>query len=316
VSGRHILVTGANGFVASALIETLLAQGRLVKASLRQPIGGRYWPPTLTLHHGLTLSAKTDWSAALEKVDAVVHCAARVHVTRETAANPLAVYRAVNRDGTLQLARQAEAAGVRRFVFISTIGVHGAETTLKPFCAEDAPRPHSPYSMAKWETEQALMALSSPNGLSVSVVRPPTVYGPGAPGNFALLTKAVRHGWPLPLGAVHNRRAFVAVQNLVSLLIRCIDRPAAGGQIILVSDGEDLSTTDLLRRMAAAQDRPARLLPVPAGWLRAALERLGKYSLAQSLLGSLEVDIGRTRKLLDWSPPLCVEQALAIAVRP
>jgi nucleoside-diphosphate-sugar epimerase len=314
MTGSRVLVTGAHGFVASELIETLLAQGRLVNASLRQrPVGGN-GPPGLTVHYGLPLRAETDWSTALQGVDTVVHCAARVHVMRETAPDPLREHRAVNRDGTVQLARQAAAAGVRRFVFISTIGVHGAETTSQPFRADDAPQPHSPYALAKWEAEQALMAMSSPTGLSVSVVRPPMVYGPGAPGNFATLARAVQSGWPLPLGAVHNSRAFVAVQNLVSLLIVCIDHPAAGGQTFLASDDEDISTTDLLRRIAAAQDRPARLLPVPSGWLRAALQHLGKHILAQSLLGSLEVDIEKTRRLLGWKPPLTLNQGLEKAV--
>ena len=316
MSGGRVLVTGATGFVASMVIKNLLTQGRQVIASLRQQSAECYDQPGLTLHCGLNLGAETDWSAALDGVDAVVHCAAHVHQKRTTNSDSLNLYRAVNFDGTVQLARQAATAGVRRFVFLSTIGVHGAESKFRPFCSDDVPRPHSPYAIAKWEAEQALMALSSSSGFSVSVVRPPMVYGPGAPGSFSMLSKAVRYGWPLPLGAVHNRRAFIAVQNLVSLLTCCIDHPAACGKVLLASDGEDLSTSCFLRRMATAQGRAIRLLPVPSGLLRAALRFMGKDGLAQSLLGSLEVDISNTCTLLNWKPPLSVDEGLRRATQP
>jgi UDP-glucose 4-epimerase len=256
------------------------------------------------------LEPATDWSVALGGILVVVHCAARVHVMADTAANPLEEFRRVNVQGTLNLARQAAAAGVRRFVIVSSIGVNGAETFQRPFTAHDEAAPHSPYAASKYEAELGLQALAAETGLEVVIIRPPLVYGPGAPGNFGSLMRWLKRGVPLPLGAIHNQRSLVALDNLVDLLVTCITHPAAANQTFLVSDGEDVSTTELLRRMGEAMGRPARLLPVPVSLLKLAAIVVGKPDVAQRLCGSLQVDISKTRQLLSWTPPLSLDEGL------
>ena len=268
-------------------------------------------PLGATVFGGLDLGNFTDWSASLQGATAVVHCAARVHVLRESVIDPLAVFRRVNVAGTLNLARQAVAAGVRRFVFISSIGVNGAETFDKGFTSEDTPAPHSPYAVSKLEAEVALRQLAQDTGLEVVIIRPPLVFGPSAPGNFDRLMQALHRGIPLPFGAVKNKRSLVSLDNLVDLISICLDHPDAAHQTFMVSDGEDISTTELLKRTAAALGRPARLIPVPAGALRAVARALGKADFAQRLCGSLQVDISQTRRLLGWAPVVRLEDALA-----
>ncbi len=229
---------------------------------------------------------------------------------RDLAPDPLSEFRRVNVGGTLNLARHAVAAGVRRFVFISSIGVNGAATTDLPFQADDLAAPHSAYAQSKCEAEQGLCLIAQASGLDLVVIRPPLVYGPGAPGNFAQLMRALHAGVPLPLGAVHNRRSFVGLDNLVDLIMVCLVNVAASNQTFLVSDDDDLSTTALLRRTANALGRPARLLPIPAQLLGAVARALGKGDLAQQLFGSLQVDIGKTRNLLGWAPVRTVDDGL------
>lgn len=261
--------------------------------------------------HG-DLGEPVDWRGALTGIDVVVHCAARVHVMADTAKDPLAQFRRCNVDGTLQLARAAVAAGVRRFVFVSSIKVNG-EATLpgQPFTADEAPAPTDPYGVSKLEAERGLFALAAETGLDVVVVRPVLVYGPGVKANFLSMMRWLDKGVPLPLGAIDNRRSLVAIDNLVDLLLTCIEHPRAAGQVFLVSDGDDLSTTRLLGKVAAALDRPARLIPLPSRLIAAAAALLGRRALGQRLCGSLQVDIGKTRELLDWTPPVSVDDALA-----
>ena len=261
------------------------------------------------------LAAETDWRAALGGVSAIVYCAARVHVIRETSSDPLTDFRRVNVDGTLQLARQAAAVGLRRFVFISSISVDGAETFGKPFPTEDAPTPHSAYVQSKHEVELGLQAPAGASGHEVVILRPPLVFGPNAPVNFDRLLRARSRGVPLPFGAVANRRSLVALGNLVDLIATCIDHPKVANQTFMVSDGEDISTTDLLRRLATALGRPARLLPVPAGALRVVAAAVGKADFAQRLCGSLQVDVSHTRRLLGWAPVVRLDDALADTAR-
>lgn len=303
-----VLVTGANGFVGRAVVDRLVANAVPVRAAVRR-VGAAFPVPVAIVETG-EIDAATRWGAALDGVAAVVHCAARVHRLRDRASDPLAAFRAVNREGTVNLAKQAAAAGARRFVFISSIGVNGAETFGRPFNANDAAAPHSPYAVSKHEAELALAGIAAATGLGVTVLRPPLVYGPNAPGNFATLLRAVHRGWPLPFGAIHNRRSFVAIDNLVDLIALVLRHEAAPGKTFLVSDGEDLSTTELLRRTAHALGRSSRLIPVPAPWLRAAAALLGRSELGQRLCGSLQVDISATREALGWQPPVAVNAAL------
>jgi len=308
-----LLVTGANGFVGRALVARLARDGVPVRAAARSNMVAGM--AGVQLISGLDLAAPGDWSAALKGVNAVVHCAARVHVMRDTTADPLAEFQRVNVQGSLALASQAAAAGVRRFIFVSSIGVNGAVTTERPFQADDTPAPHSPYAQSKLEAELALRALAAQTGLEVVIVRPPLIHGPDAPGNFGSLMHAVYRGLPLPFGSVKNQRSLVALDNLVDLLLHCANHPAAAGQAFLVSDGEDLSTPELLRRVAAALGRKSHLLPVPVALLRGASQILGKTTMMQSLCASLQIDIDKTRKRLGWSPPVSVNQALASAAQ-
>ena len=306
-----ILITGATGFVGKALLQRLLADDesrRLVVAVRR---GGQRWPEQVLPIVTGDLTPSTDWSIALEGVAVVVHSAARVHVMHDTEADPLTAFRAVNVDGTLNLACQAAAAGVKRFVFVSSVKVNG-ESTLPglAFAEAEAPNPQDAYGLSKQEAEQGLRQLSADTGMEVVIIRPPLVYGPGVKANFASLMRAVQRGWPLPLGAVYNQRSFVALDNLVDFIITCITHPKAANETFLVSDGQDLSTTELVRGMAKAAGVPARLLPVPVWALQAGASLLGKADVVQRLCGNLQVDISKARSLLGWVPPVFVEEGL------
>lgn len=302
-----LLVTGANGFVGSAVCRHALAAGQVVRGAVRTPgsIGS----------HAVTVGAMdghTDWTEALRGCRAVVHTAARVHVMNESSANPLSEFRRVNVEGTLNLARQAAAAGAQRFVFVSSVKVNGEGTEPgHAYVASDAPAPQDAYGLSKAEAEQGLRRIASDTGLEVVVVRPPLVYGPGVKANFRSLMLAVARGLPLPLGSVTgNRRSLVGLDNLADLLLTCVERPAAAGQTFLVSDGDDLSTADLLRRMGHALNRPARLLPCPPSLLQMGAAVVGKAAIAQRLLGNLQVDIAHTRATLGWTPPVGVDEGL------
>ena len=308
-----VLVTGATGFVGRAVVARLAADGVAVRAAVRRD--GAPFPANVSVVIGADLDRIDDWRDALQGASAVVHCAARVHRLDDDAVDPLAAFRRTNRDATAALARAAAAAGVARFVFLSSVGVHGAETFEQPFRASDAPAPGSPYAVAKHEAEAELAGIAAERGIEVVVLRPPLVYGPGAPGNFATLLRAVDRGLPLPLGAIHNRRSFVAIDNLVDLIAVVVRHPAAAGQAFLVSDGDDLSTSELLRRTARALQRPARLLPVPAKALRRVLSLLGRAELGQRLCGSLAVDIAATCERLGWRPAVGIDATLAATAR-
>jgi UDP-glucose 4-epimerase len=257
----------------------------------------------------------TDWGQALQGVDAVVHCAARVHLMQDDATDHLQAFREVNVYGTLNLANQAAQAGDRRIVFVSSIKENGeASQPGQPFSADDVPSPLDPYGVSKLEAERGLRKIEAQTGMEVVIVRPPLVYGPGVKANFASMLRWVASGMPLPLGAIHNARSLVALDNLVDLLVTCLKHPAAAGQTFLVSDGEDVSTTELLRCTAQAMGKKALLLPVPASLLELCATLLGKRAVAQRLCGSLQVDISKTSRLLGWIPPLTLDQGLSKAV--
>lgn len=310
MSSKLVLITGGSGFVGKSLIKTLSMDQRYsLIASTRRTHGS--FPSGVRGVSGQELDGDTDWQEALTDVGIVVHLAARVHVMHESDSDPLTAFRKVNVDGTLNLARQAASAGVKRFVFISSIKVNG-EGTLhgKPYTADDVPAPLDPYGISKYEAEQGLLAVAASTGMEVVIIRPVLVYGPGVKANMLTMMRWLYRGVPLPLGAIDNRRSLVAIENLVDLIVTCLDHPAAANQIFLVSDGEDVSTTGLLRRMGACLGRPVRLLPVPPGFLRCMAVLLGKGAMSQRLLGSLQVDIEKNYRLLGWSPPVTLNQAL------
>jgi nucleoside-diphosphate-sugar epimerase len=305
----NVLITGANGFVGQAVFLRLNSMSGVtaIGSVRRSAMGADAGAQFVTMDE---ISEQTDWSGAVAGLQVVVHLAARVHVMVESAANPLEAFRQVNVRGTLTLAQQAAAAGVRRFVFISSIGVNGGETFRQPFTFEDDVAPHSPYAVSKYEAELGLKALAAATNMEVVIIRPPLVYGPNAPGNFGSLMRLCMRGLPLPLGAIHNQRSLVALDNLVDLIVVCMTHPAAANQTLLVSDDDDVSTTELLRRIGQALGRPACLIPVPVSWLKLAAAMVGKTDVAQRLCGSLQVDIEKTRRLLGWTPPLTLGEGL------
>lgn len=260
------------------------------------------------------LSIGQSWEEGLVDKHVVIHSAARVHVMNDQSADPLAEFRKVNVDGTLHLARQAAAAGVRRFIFISSIKVNGEGTVLgKPYTAMDTPSPQDPYGISKMEAERGLREIAQQTGMEVVIIRPVLVYGPGVKANFRSMMNWLNKGVPLPLGSIHNKRSLVSLDNLVDLIVTCIDHPAAANQTFLVSDGDDLSTTEMLRRMGQALGKRARLIPVPAWCLETGAALLGKRAVAQRLCGSLQVDISHTCDTLGWTPPVSVDDGFRAA---
>lgn len=300
----NVLLTGASGFVGRALAGRLASTpGVALSVAVRKQAG---ISDQRTYAVG-DINRTTDWGPALAGQNVVIHAAARAHVT--DGSDPAEAYYGVNVEGTEILALKAAEAGVNRFIFISSIGVNGNQSS-RPFSDVDAPNPSEPYAVSKLHAEQRLLQVQRETGMEVVIIRPPLVYGPAAPGNFGKLVGWVQRGVPLPFGAIHNKRSLVGIDNLVDLIIRCIDHPAAANQTFLASDGVDLSTTELLRSVANAMGKPLRLVPVPAGLLQAGAGLLGKKAMAQRLLGSLQVDISKTREVLGWEPPYTVEEGL------
>lgn len=299
----RVLVTGGTGFVGQAVVPALVRAGHSVRVAVRE---ASMTKPFDSVTVG-EIGPLTEWGNALEGIDAVVHLAARVHVMGDVAGAD-GQYQRTNTDGTLRLADAAARTGVRRFVFMSTIKVNGELTTDRPFRADDKPQPIDPYGRSKFEAEQGLQRIA---GLEPVVIRPPLVHGPGAKGNLARLCRLAHSGWPVPLAGIRNRRDLVGVDNLSSLILRCLVHPAAVGGTFLVSDGEALSTPRLYRTIAEAIDRQARMIPVPIGLMRTVARLVGMAGEIDRLTQSLEVDIRPTRELLEWSPP--VPAAVGIA---
>lgn len=304
------LVTGATGFVGKTLCDSLLNEDCEIVAPCRSPqlhAGNK----RLKFKQIADLDSSINWQPFLFGVDVVVHLAARVHVMTDNTVDPLTEYRRVNVDGTLNLAHQAVKAGVKRFVYISTIKVNGEETTPgQPFTADDDPSPFDHYAVSKYEAEIGLQKLAASKGMEVVVVRPPLVYGPGVKANFLLMMRILKMGIPLPLGSVKNARSLVSLDNLVDLIITCTKHPKAANEIFLVSDGEDLSTTTLLRRLASALGKSAYLVPIPVSILYFSARLLGKLDVSKRLLGWLQVDISKSKELLGWMPKQTIEAGL------
>ena len=310
-----VLVTGASGLVGRALLAHMQTLPQFIlRAAVRRPTSDRFGSDIETVLVA-DLSAETDWSAALAGMDAVVHLAARVHVVQEQAKDPLLAFRQVNVAGSVRLAQMAAQAGVKRLVYMSSAKVNGEATTVGRTFNECSPSlPESAYGISKLETEQALLQVAQTTDLELTILRPPLVYGPGAQANFAALASAVARGIPLPLGATENQRSLVSVDNLVDLVTTSLTHPAAAHQTFMASDGEDLSTTQLVQRIAQAMGRPARLLPVPTWILMAGASMLGRQGTAQRLCGNLQVDIAKARSMLGWTPPVRVDEGLRRAV--
>lgn len=299
------LITGVNGFIGRHLARELVSNGYEVIGTGRDAENKNNLD-----HYSLmgSIDANTDWAPTLKNVNAVVHLAARAHVVRDKAKEPLEEFRKVNVEGTLRLARQSEQAGVRRFLFISSIGVHG-NTSQEPFRFDDVVSPSEAYAISKWEAEKKLFEFCKKNTMEIVVIRPPLVYGAQAPGNFRRLLSALRNGVPLPFGSIHNQRTLVSIENLINLIRRCIEHPAAANKIFLAGDREDISTTQLLLRLGDALGHPARLLPVPVKWLELAGGMVGKRGVIQKICGNLQVNIDNTCEILDWMPPYSLDES-------
>lgn len=301
----RVLVTGANGFVGSALCPHLVALGHEVVPVVRRQS---------SIADEVIVHGAESWKAALKGCDSVIHLAARAHVMQDQERDPSQAFRANNVDTTIELAKRAVEAGVRRFVFMSTIKVNGEETALGcSFSPNNPVAPKDPYAISKWEAERGLLTFAQRTGLELVIIRPPLVYGPGVKGNFASLIKWVKNGVPLPLGAIHNRRSMIGLDNLVNFTALCADidaSPNAKGQVFLVSDGEDVSTAELLRKVAKAYRRNSRLFRVPEGLMRVAARWMGKASIADRLFGSLVVDDSKARQMLGWHPQLSMDEQL------
>ena len=305
-----VLVTGASGFIGRALCRHLLQHGWSVRAAIRSASSAGTIPSGAETVRITSVGAETDWAEALGGADAVVHLAARVHVMHESSPDPPGAFRTVNTEGTRRLAAMAAEAGVRRLVYMSSIKVNGEQTTGDSFTEFDVPNPVDEYGMSKWLAEQVLWDSARENGLEIVVVRPPLVYGPGAPGNFNRLLRFIRFGMPLPLGSVKNQRSFMYVENLCDAIRECLQHPAAAGRTFLLSDGEDISTPELIRLLSRYLGRRSRLLPFPPVLLEAGASLLGYHEEAERLLGSLRVDSSAIREVLQWNPPYPLREGL------
>ena len=314
----NILVTGATGFVGSALVERLIKDGFSVRVAIRGSLNSklRLFSSEITVFRIGSLGPHIDWNAHLSGVSTVVHLAGRAHVMCEPLADPLAEYRKINVASTLALARQSAACGVKRFIYLSSVKVNGESTSIgSPFSPDDTPMPHNAYAVSKYEAELGLLEIAHSTEMEVVIIRPPLVYGPGVKANFLSMMRWLSRSIPLPLGAINNLRSLVAIDNLVDLIVRCITHKRAANHIFLVSDGEDLSTTALLHLMGNALGKRVRLISIPISWLYFLSTLLGRHAMVERLCSSLQLDISKTRNLLDWSPPIGVDEGLRRAAQ-
>lgn len=312
---NHLLVTGGNGFIGKNLCYSLVQKNHVVRSAVRRAdVSGRSSIKAEEVIIG-NIGPDTNWQDALKDVDVVIHLAARVHVLKETAADSMSEFRKTNVAGTEHLAKEAAFKGVKRFIYISSIGVNGNKTKGCCFSEESAINPYDSYTLSKWEAEQILQQIAKDTGLELVILRPPLVYGPSAPGNFARLISLVQSGLPLPLGSVKNIRSFIYIKNLVDAIVTCITHPDAAGKTFLVSDGQDISTSNLIKMIASAMGKRPRLLPFPPALLKVMGWFSGKSAEMQRLAGSLCIDSSRIRKVLGWNPPFTVEEGIYETVK-
>ena len=309
----NLLITGANGFVGRALISKLaLETNHFVRASVRKKI--IQFPSQIEVLENMDASSNTNWTDALRDIDVVVHLFARVHVMDDKVADPLLEFRNINVNATIALANAAAKQGIKRFVFLSSVKVNGESTFHKPFSESDLPHPQDAYAISKWEAEEALRKISKDTGMEVVIIRSPLVYCPNVKANFLKMMQYIKRGMPLPLGAIQNKRSLIGVDNLVDFIATIISHPNAANQTFLISDDEDISTTDLLRRIGKYIGRPARLIPLHPKILSFLFNILGRQDFGDRLLGSLEVDITKAKKLLAWSPPKTLDEGLRATI--
>ncbi len=301
-----VFITGASGYIGSSVVEKCLERGFHIKAVVRKR---QALDEVIEQVLIADLSLKPDLSVALKGVDVVIHVAARAHILDDSVAEPLAEFRKVNVDGTLNLARQVAEARVKRFVFISSIGVNGNNNS-RLFNESDKPSPQEPYAFSKYEAEQGLLCLAQKTDMEVVIIRPPLVYGFNAPGNFGSVMKWVNKRIPMPFGAIRNQRSFIALDNLVGFIIHCIDHPKAANEVFLISDGEDVSTTQLLKKVTKSFGKRTFLLPIPVSWMTFSAKMIGKADVANRLFGSLQVDSSKARDLLGWKPVVTMDEQL------
>ena len=303
-----VLITGSNGFVGHYLASYLQKHEYDIVYTFRDiPEYAQCIQPSFAIGN---IDSNTQWQPALENVNTVVHLAARVHVMKETLTDPLSEFRKVNTEGTLNLARQALEAGVKRFVYLSSIKVNGEYTDAVPFSADDPPHPQDPYAISKYEAEQLLLELGHKTDLEIVIIRPPLIYGPGVKGNFRRLINLIKKNIPLPLAGIYNARSLVSIQNLCSLIEVCLYHPHAANEIFLVSDGNDLSTSELLEQLTEVMKKKNHLFYVPVFLVKIVTNLLGRSSEFERLFGSLQVDISKNKQLLNWQPLESVQTAL------
>lgn len=303
-----ILITGANGFIGQQLTNVLLDHGYSLLSVLR--LGASFNARSnVNIKRLYCFDEAHLRTIDFTGIECVVHLAAKAHVSHDDKINSLELFRIANVESTLNLARLAANAGVKRFVFLSSIGVNGTSNN-KPFCVTDEPAPSEPYAWSKLEAEKGLRQIALDTGIEVVIIRPPLVYGANAPGNFGRLIKLVQKDFPLPLGAIFNKRSLVGLDNLIDLIVTCVSHPKAGNQTFLVSDDHDLSTTELLNMMAKAAGKRSRLVPIPVGWLKFTTKLIRKQAVIDRLCGNLQVDIRPTKETLDWVPPISVEEGI------
>lgn len=309
---NNVLITGATGFLGKPLIKQLsneFTKNNIFPVLRKNSTSFDEFSPIVVDD----INSTTDWLDKLQGVDCIIHCAARVHVMNEVDEDPLEAFREINVRGTLQLAQAAAKSGVKRFIFVSSIKVNGESTTGRlPYQSSDTPNPEDPYGISKAEAEEGLKKLAEETGMDVIIIRPPLVYGPGVKANFAAMLKLASTGVPLPFGCIkNNQRSMVYVENLISLIIECINNINAANQTFLISDDDDLSTKAFVQGLSKALGKSSFMLPVPNTIFSLAGKVLGKSAIIDRLCGSLQVDINQTKNTLNWQPPYSVEQGFA-----